>query len=258
MSFTSVYAENDEISVYLNNNKLTFKQEPIIRNDSTLVPFRAIFEELNMTVQWYQNQQRVTAEDENTSITLFIGDSEMIVNNEIIKLLTPPIIYNDYTLVPLRAVSEAAGAEVSWDDETRSVYINTESDNFEKWGEEVLRLTNIERANYGLSPLTWDESLSDIAQAHCADMIQRNFFAHDNPDGLSPFDRIKNAGISYFMAAENIAAGQPSPEAVVEAWMNSSGHRANILTPDFEKLGVGVMKGGSYGIYWTQVFLKPV
>ena len=86
-------------------------------------------------------------------------------------------------------------------------------------------------------------------------MIDRNFFDHYNPDSASPFDRMKAAGIRYTMAAENIAAGYPSPESVVEGWMNSPGHRANILSGN-KYLGVGLALGGGYGYYWTQCFAK--
>ncbi len=85
-------------------------------------------------------------------------------------------------------------------------------------------------------------------------MIDRNFFAHNTPDGQTPFDRMKAAGISYSSAGENIAAGQYSPQNVMDSWMNSPGHRKNILNPDFEYIGVGLARGGSYGIYWAQEF----
>jgi uncharacterized protein YkwD len=246
----------DDISVYLNDKKMEFEQSPIINNDSTLVPFRAIFEELDMTVQWFGDENRVTAQKEGTSITLFIDRPVMYVNTDVIELDTPPIIYNDFTLVPLRAVSEAAGAQVDWDGNTRTVTITSEESNFENWAKQVLTLTNNERSKNGLKPLIWDDTLASLAEEHCEDMINRNFFAHDNPDGETPFDRMKKYGISYWSAGENIAAGQYSPEAVVESWMDSEGHKKNILNSDFTHLGVSVVKGGSYGIYWAQEFAR--
>lgn len=247
---------SDDISVYLNNEKLSFEQAPIIQNDSTLVPFRAIFEKLDMTVQWFESERRVTAQKEDIAITLFIDRPVMYVNDETIELNTPPIIYNDFTLVPLRAVSEAAGAQVDWNGETRTVTITAQESSFESWAKQVLILTNNERSKNGLNPLQWDDSLAALAKTHCEDMINRNFFSHNNPDGETPFDRMKKAGISYWAAGENIAAGQYSPEAVVESWMNSEGHRKNILNPDFKCLGVSVIKGGEYGIYWAQEFAR--
>lgn len=251
---TNVFA--DDITVYMNGEKMSFEQPPIIINDSTLVPFRAIFEELDMTVQWFGEDKRVTAEKENLAITLFIDRPMIYVNKDAIELNTPPIIYNDFTLVPLRAVSEAAGAQVDWNGETRTINITVEKSNFDEWAKRVLTLTNNERNKNGLEPLKWNDSLAELAKIHCDDMIARNFFAHDNPDGETPFDRMKKYGISYWVAGENIAAGQYSPEAVVESWMNSAGHRKNIMNPDFQYLGVSVVKGGSYGIYWTQEFAR--
>ncbi len=88
-------------------------------------------------------------------------------------------------------------------------------------------------------------------------MAAKNYFSHTGLDGRSPFDRMRDAGYSYSSAAENIAAGQPTPAAVVNGWMNSEGHRANILNCKLTQIGVGVARGGSYGIYWTQVFGTP-
>ena len=123
------------------------------------------------------------------------------------------------------------------------------------WEQEVFELVNEIRVENGLAEFEYDDTLADVARAHSQDMIDRNFFDHYNPDGASPFDRMKAAGIRYTMAAENIAAGYPSPESVVEGWMNSPGHRANILSGN-KYLGVGLALGGSYGYYWTQCFAK--
>ena len=121
------------------------------------------------------------------------------------------------------------------------------------WEQEVFNLVNQIREENGLPPFVYNGTLAETARAHSQDMVDRNFFNHNNPDGQSPFDRMKANGIRYSMAAENIAAGYPSPEAVVEGWMNSEGHRANILG-SCKELGVGLALGGSYGYYWTQCF----
>ncbi len=256
MSMTISASANEDIKVYLNNEELTFDVAPIIRDDSTLVPFRAIFEKLDMTVQWFEDEKRVTAQKDNTVITLFIDNTTMNVSGEEVTLLTPPIIHNDRTLVPLRAVSEAAGATVEWDGETRTVYITAQESSFDDWSKQILELTNAEREKNGLNPLEWDDSLAELAKSHCNDMIEREYFAHNTPDGKTPFERMREAGISYWSAGENIAAGQHSPEAAFEAWMNSEGHKKNILNKDFEHMGVSVVKGGKYGIYWAQEFAR--
>ena len=121
------------------------------------------------------------------------------------------------------------------------------------WEQEVFDLVNQIREENGLPPFVYNGTLAETARAHSQDMIDRNFFDHYNPDGQSPFERMTANGIRYSMAAENIAVGYPSPEAVVEGWMNSEGHRANILG-SCKELGVGLALGGSYGYYWTQCF----
>ena len=117
---------------------------------------------------------------------------------------------------------------------------------------EVLALVNTVRAGAGCAPLLHDEGLATVARAHSADMRDRGFFDHTNPDGRDPFDRAEAAGRTN-ARAENIAYGQPDPAAVMDAWMNSSGHRANILNCALRTLGTGVAEGPG-GPWWTQVF----
>ncbi|MBK9975267.1 MAG: CAP domain-containing protein [Planctomycetes bacterium] len=122
---------------------------------------------------------------------------------------------------------------------------------------DVLVLVNQERANVGAPALTWNGPLAAVAQAHSADMAARNFFAHNNPDGQTPFDRMAAAGITYTAAAENIAAGYAEANAVMNGWMNSPGHKTNILNATYTEIGIGVKQGGSFGTYWTQNFIHP-
>lgn len=122
---------------------------------------------------------------------------------------------------------------------------------------EVIRLTNVERAKVGLPALKPHWELSRVARYKSADMRDKNYFSHTSPTYGSPFDMIKAFGISYSAAGENIAAGQTTAKQVVESWMNSTGHRQNILSKNFTHIGVGYASGGSYRHYWTQMFLKP-
>jgi uncharacterized protein YkwD len=115
----------------------------------------------------------------------------------------------------------------------------------------VLALVNVQRAAAGCGALTADPALAAVARAHSADMRDRHFFDHVNPDGLDPFARAAKAGLVAH--AENIAYGQPGPAAVMDAWMRSAGHRANILDCDLTRLGVGVAEGVG-GPWWTQLF----
>ncbi|MPY32273.1 stress protein [Streptomyces adustus] len=119
---------------------------------------------------------------------------------------------------------------------------------------EVVALTNTERARAGLRPLSADPLLATAARAHSADMVARAFYSHTSPEGIQPWDRAAAAGSTRRSIGENIACGQRSPAEVVEGWMNSPGHRANILKPDFTHIGVGFAGGGPAGTYWTQLF----
>lgn len=120
--------------------------------------------------------------------------------------------------------------------------------------EQVLTLVNQERAKVGAPPLAFDQQATDAAKVHSEDMRAQNYFSHTSPDGFAPADRliaVKASG--YTNTGENIALGQTSAAQVMNDWMNSAGHRANILNPEFTHLGVGIAEPGPY---WTQVFLK--
>jgi uncharacterized protein YkwD len=116
---------------------------------------------------------------------------------------------------------------------------------------EVVTLVNAQRAAAGCGPVAWDGALAAVAQAHSVDMRDRGYFDHTNLDGLDPFDRAARAGLSA--RAENIAMGQDDAADVMSSWMNSSGHRANILDCGLTRLGVGVAEGAG-GPWWTQLF----
>lgn len=126
---------------------------------------------------------------------------------------------------------------------------DTQALNYEK---EVVRLVNEIRANNGLKTLTHDWELSRVARYKSQDMRDNNYFSHTSPTYGSPFDMIKSFGISYKSAGENIAKGQATPQTVVNAWMNSSGHRANILSTSYTHIGVGYVSNGRL---WTQMFV---
>ena len=120
---------------------------------------------------------------------------------------------------------------------------------------QVIQLTNQERVKNGLKPLTANWELSRVARFKAMDMRDHQYFSHTSPTYGSPFTMIQKFGITYREAAENIAAGQQTPQAVVQSWMNSPGHRANILNARYNQIGVGYAKGGNYGYYWVQQFI---
>ncbi len=118
---------------------------------------------------------------------------------------------------------------------------------------EVVRLVNIERQKAGLSNFKASSELSNVARMKSMDMATNNYFSHTSPTYGSPFEMMKSFGISYRTAGENIAKGYHSAQSVVTGWMNSQGHRANILNPSFNTIGVGAYSGNG-STYWTQMF----
>jgi uncharacterized YkwD family protein/spore coat assembly protein SafA len=122
---------------------------------------------------------------------------------------------------------------------------------------QVLTLVNQERAKAGLKALTMNWELQRVARLKSQDMDAKGYFSHQSPTYGSPFDMIKRFGISYSSAGENIAAGQRSASEVMNAWMNSSGHRANIMNSSYTQLGVGYHLGGNGKCFWVQLFIKP-
>lgn len=126
---------------------------------------------------------------------------------------------------------------------------NIDNQSFEQ---QVVTLVNEQRAANGLAPLTLSAELSNMARAKSQDMHDNNYFSHTSPTYGSPFDMMKSFGITYRTAGENIAMGYATPEAVVTGWMNSAGHRANILNASYTQIGVGYVADGNY---WTQEFI---
>lgn len=118
--------------------------------------------------------------------------------------------------------------------------------------QEVVRLVNAQRVQNGLKPLAENWELSRVARYKSADMASRRYFSHESPTYGSPYQMMRSFGISFRSAGENIAYGQRTPAAVVNAWMNSSGHRANILSSSYTQIGVGYHEAGNY---WTQMFI---
>jgi uncharacterized protein YkwD len=113
-------------------------------------------------------------------------------------------------------------------------------------------LMNEHRTSVGCGPLEWNVAVAVVAEDHSEDMVLRSFFAHTNPDGASPFDRLQYAGINYSGAAENIASGYPTAEAVLAGWLGSPGHRTNIENCSLTEHGVGLVESR-----WTHLFIRP-
>ncbi|HEY6572484.1 MAG TPA: CAP domain-containing protein, partial [Candidatus Eisenbacteria bacterium] len=112
-------------------------------------------------------------------------------------------------------------------------------------------LMNAHRVSLGLSPLIWDRRAAAVAQAHSRDMLDRGYFSHVTPDGLTTWDRLAAGGVTYSEAGENIAWGQSTGSAALTAWLGSAGHKANIEHSAYTRHGVG-----KAGTYWTHVFIR--
>ncbi|HWQ79367.1 MAG TPA: CAP domain-containing protein, partial [Anaerovoracaceae bacterium] len=131
------------------------------------------------------------------------------------------------------------------------------SANLGDYEQQVVNLVNQERAAAGLPALKVNTQLAAVAEKKAEDLRDNNYFDHNSPVYGSPFDMMKQFGISYTAAGENIAKGQKTPADVMNGWMNSSGHRANILNADYTEIGVGFVTDSSGTTYWVQHFIRP-
>lgn len=257
---TGVLAENQEVKVMIDGVQLQTDSPARIVNSSTLVPLRAIFETLGSEVYWENSTKTVTGIKNNDKILLQIGNPKASLNGKEIILDSPPIIVSSRTLVPVRFIAESLGSNVDWDSKTRTVIIenkdktqNTAQDKSNPIEFEILELVNIERAKVGLPALKMNEQLSKIARMKSNDMADGNYFSHTSPTYGSSFDMMKQFGINYNEAGENIAKGYSGSKGVMNGWMNSESHKENILDYDFKALGVGYVNKNGIN-YWTQMF----
>ncbi|MGI6727407.1 MAG: CAP domain-containing protein [Anaerovoracaceae bacterium] len=135
--------------------------------------------------------------------------------------------------------------------------VTAPDNNAGSYEKQVVDLVNKERAAQGLPALSYNASLSKVAEAKAADMRDKGYFSHTSPTYGSPFDMMKTFGITYRAAGENIAKGYKTPDSVMNGWMNSPGHRANILNSDFSEIGVGYVTDSNGTGYWVQMFIHP-
>lgn len=284
---------SEEINVVLNGRQMNFdEQAPIMKNDRVLVPLREIFEGMGADVHWDASDMSITSTlsdqgekmrsrmqiNSHFQLTQYMK-GEMEKQEHILKIDQTPILYNNKTMIPLRAAAESFGYHVSWNldsytvtlDQGTSLLENNRS--FKQYNYissdtyvpndqefETFFLTNIERENHQLAPFTLSASLSAVAHKKSENMLNKEYFSHTSPDYGTPFDMMATFGIDFRMAAENIAAGYATEESVVEGWMNSDGHRKNILNPSLSTIGIGFVNNPnarSYSTYWTQMFITP-
>lgn len=142
------------------------------------------------------------------------------------------------------------------DDESLLAIAKINTVTYSEFANRVLELVNIERANAGVAPLVLDEALCNAANMRAIEMDRTGEFSHTRPGGRECFTVVDYCNIGYMMCGENIAAGQPTPEEVMNSWLGSAGHKANILSPEYTKIGLGYSTGGGgeYRHYWAQEF----
>jgi uncharacterized protein YkwD len=155
--------------------------------------------------------------------------------------------------------TSTASPELSDSDTTRGKAICTIPETDQEIIEDVLVLINDLRAEAGVASLVPNETLIRVAESYACEMVEEDFFAHENPEtGIGSGERLTSAGYIYWAMGENLAVAQTSAEEVVAAWMNSPRHRENILDPSWREVGMAVRTGGTYGWYWVQEFADPV
>ncbi len=129
----------------------------------------------------------------------------------------------------------------------------------ETWRAQILQMVNDARSQEGLGTLVFNDTLEAQAEQYACELIDGNFFDHVSPvTGSTLADRAAEFGYHYQVVGENLAAGQRTPVEVFSDWMNSPGHRANIMHPEFTEVGIGIRSGGQYGFYWVQEFGEPL
>jgi uncharacterized YkwD family protein len=242
-------------SVVINGKKLAFDVPPTIINGTSMVPVRGVMEALGAEVNWNAKGGTVLIKKEDTTIRLTLGQKIAYKNDQGISLSTVPQIIKYRTFVPLRFISESIGAAVSWEEQTRTIFIQYVSGEHTPslttgYELEVTALVNAERTKAGLKPLKYSEPLAKVARVKSADMYENSYFGHVSPTFGTPFDMLDKHRIPYQFAGENIAKGHHTPEEVVQSWMNSEGHRKNILNANYNQMGVGF-----YNHFWTQQFV---
>lgn len=189
-----------------------------------------------------------TASSTTTTVeTSLITDTETIHATEIIPPTAPatetPVITETVTVTESISTTESSTIEII------DPPVVADINEFEV---QVVNLINAIRVQYDLPTLNLNVELCKVARAKAQDMHDKGYFSHTSPTYGSPFDMMRAFGITYWMAGENIAMGQNTPEFVVECWMNSEGHRANILTEGFTQIGMGYVMEGNY---WVQMFI---
>lgn len=185
--------------------------------------------------------------------TATLSNDKVLKDGEPVTIKGYKIHGNNFYM--LRDVLKHFDAEIDFDTVTSTVIVETD-DGMSYIERQIVNLVNVERAKEGLNPLKFSDELSEVADIKAADMRDADYFDHTSPNYGSPFEMMKSFGIDYSGAGENIAMGYPTPEAVMNGWMNSQGHKENILRDWFEEIGIGYVTDERGYTYWVQMFIK--
>lgn len=242
---------------------------PFLSAGRTLVPVRFLAESLGYDVGWEPSSRTVTLTGPATAI-IRIGQADWTFNGELRRFDVAPAVYNDRTYLPLRAVAEAIGAEVAWDDESQTVIVSRlgREPTLRDLEQFAAQLVNIERARTGRRQLAWDETAAAAGRVHATDMAAGGFFSHWNRSGDLPIERYNRQG-GTDAVAENLATWywrDPPPGFYEGAdWsriirhhdglMRSAGHRENTLAPAHTHVGVGLAETGNGSTYLAVEFV---
>ncbi len=274
------------ITVFVDGKKVHFSDvEPIIEDGRVLVPLRAVQESFGSTISWDQQSRKITSlktkGNQQTRLVYQLDFPYVIQNYQngsqqqqlVEKIDVPAKLVQNRTMVPLRSATESMGYSVHWSQKEWTVTIKSNSSikplesqlQYPISGDtrrlvemelDIFFLTNAQRVRHGLKPFILDLDVNEVARKKSQDMHDQRYFDHHSPVYGSPFEMLTQFGITYRSGGENIAAGYQSAQAVVTGWMNSEGHRKNILNTGYERIGVGYFYGANgYRSYYTQMFI---
>lgn len=231
----SAFTEKSDIYAQNSQSEESMASENSFESDATDLPVT--------DTESYISETTTTALTSKQSVTT----KSPAVTTAPVKTTAPTV-----TTVPTKTTTPAKATTRAVTTTKTTTPASTSSSNSSSFISEVVRLVNIERAKENLSALSESSELDGAANIRANEIITK--FAHQRPDGREWYTVLAENGISYNASGENIAAGQRTPAEVVEGWMNSPGHRANIMSKNFNKIGVGYVTGGSYGHNWVQLF----
>lgn len=245
-----------EIKVYINGTEMVADVPPLLDHDRTLVPMRAIGEQLGCTVDYEAAAKKVTINGRGQNVVLTVNQTKAYINGQEQLLDVPAKVVNGRTLVPLRFVGQSLNATVDWNGATQTVTITTAATdntgngntntntNYPQswsdsaaWEQELLTLVNKARTDLGLNALVAIDDIASLSRSHSRDMAVNNFFDHTSPQRGTPEQRMTTAGLPPCL--ENIAHGYMSATDTFNALMASPSHRNNILNPNGTFFGAG-------------------